>query len=206
MDLFVLWEVIKTVAMWFVLNVKCFKIVNMFSALDRNVPLYHLITEEKTHGWHWFSRREMNVRGKKKCVILRGFWEDLSWLFWKGIHVNCRSTKTSREGFQWVLDTPIYSQDPPACTQLTHKACGLPLPSHPSLCVKQSGFCKVILSAHLKIQPLTLLSLVSYVRAPSPLPCAFLRLLISLNNFTAGQTEAKIDWVTYILFHSYGTA
>lgn len=47
-----LWEVIKTVAMWFVLNVKCFKIVNMFSALDRNVPLYHLITEEKTHGWH----------------------------------------------------------------------------------------------------------------------------------------------------------
>lgn len=73
-DLFVLWEVIKTAAMWFVLNVKCFKIVNMFYALNGNVPLYHLITGEKNHGWDWFSRREMNVR-EKMCYfegILRG--------------------------------------------------------------------------------------------------------------------------------------
>lgn len=45
MDLFVLWEVIKTVAMWFVLNVKCFKIVNMFCSLDGNVSLHHLVME-----------------------------------------------------------------------------------------------------------------------------------------------------------------
>lgn len=72
-DLFVLWEVIKTVAMWFVLNVKCFKIVNRFCSLDGNVPLHHLIMEGEKHGWDWFSRRKMNV--KKMCHfegILRG--------------------------------------------------------------------------------------------------------------------------------------
>lgn len=45
MNLFVLWEVIKTVAVWFVLNVKCFRIVNTVCARDGN-GLYHLITEE----------------------------------------------------------------------------------------------------------------------------------------------------------------
>lgn len=46
MDLFVLREVIKTVAVWFVLNVKCFKIVRTVCARDGNGPLYHLVTEE----------------------------------------------------------------------------------------------------------------------------------------------------------------
>lgn len=49
-----LWEVIKTVAMWFVLNVKGFKIVTMFCSLDGNVPLRHLIMERGKHGWDWF--------------------------------------------------------------------------------------------------------------------------------------------------------
>lgn len=43
--------VIKTVAMWFVLNVKCFKIVNMFCSRDGNVPLHRLIMEEGEKSW-----------------------------------------------------------------------------------------------------------------------------------------------------------
>lgn len=50
-NLFVLWGVIKTVAMWFVLNVKCFKIVNMFCSWDGNVPLCRLIMEEGGKSW-----------------------------------------------------------------------------------------------------------------------------------------------------------
>lgn len=64
MDLFVLWEVIKTVAMWFVLNVKRFKIVNMFCSLDGDVPLRHIIMEWGKHGWDWLSRRKMNLKKK----------------------------------------------------------------------------------------------------------------------------------------------
>lgn len=71
-----LWGVIKTVAMWFVLNVKCFKIVNMFCSRDGNVPLHCLIMEEggKNRGWDWSFRRKMNVKKNVSFEgILRGF-------------------------------------------------------------------------------------------------------------------------------------
>lgn len=54
MDLFVLWEVIKIVVMWFVLNVKGFKIVIMFCSFDGNVFFRYLIMERGKYGWDWF--------------------------------------------------------------------------------------------------------------------------------------------------------